>query len=192
MRSIESGRWKVVFDGTDLDYTEGVAWQSDVLADIGLARQLVPEAFAAAGSMNAFVEALVNYAGNAGEQALAKQVRDAIGFVGAEVVRIQSQHAGLSRSDALSQIDLIGHSLGGAVVALVREAYEGRLGGGTAFSAPLPSDLLYGEGLRKVARYGDPISLLGEDPQEVFYFESSGELPLTDHEIVPLSFIIQE
>ena len=72
-------------------------------------------------------KAMVADHGEVGLDQLAQQVSDGIGFVEAEVTRQQALDPARTRETILSEIDLIGHSLGGTVVSLVYAAYEGAL-----------------------------------------------------------------
>lgn len=122
---VESGRIKIVLNGTNINlgdyFQEGLA---DMLANVGIA------------SMHSLLLALdAPVLAAIGLGALASNVAAAISYVESEVTALQQQ--GLSRSEALAKIDLIGHSKGGFVGALVLQHYQGQLGNLQAFSAPL-------------------------------------------------------
>ncbi|WOF72519.1 putative Ig domain-containing protein [Parvibaculaceae bacterium PLY_AMNH_Bact1] len=191
-KEIATGRTKLVFDGTDFSLTpEGF---NDLVADVGVATVSDPDSAVQSILIAGLPTPVYLFSVSSGLDQLAQQVSEGVAFVEAEVARQQAAEPLKTREQILSEIDLIGHSLGGTVVSLVQAAYEGQMGSATAFSSPIPESLLNQERLTKIYRVGDAIAETGGNPPNTIALEGTGNeifgLPtdtFANHDIVGLS-----
>ena len=191
-KEVVSGRTKLVFDGTHFGLTPEAF--NDLVADVGVANLADPDSAVQSVLIAGLGTPVYLFSVSSGLDQLAQQVSDGVAFVEAEVTRQQAADPLRTREQILSEIDLIGHSLGGTVVSLIQAAYDGELGSATAYSSPIPESLLNQEGLTKIYRIGDTIAETGGHPPNTIALEGTGNghfgLPtdtLDNHDITGLS-----